>query len=122
MKTAMFGLALASLVSMTVSLAPAADLAGSYERNYAGRYERNYITRDNAGCSCDAPGVGLVCATPYRCMEMSGLCEGRCTYGLTDNAGCSCDAPGIVLGPVCATPRRCEEMSGLCEGRCSRAP
>ena len=71
MKTAMFGLALASFVSMTVSVALAADLAG--------RYERNYTSRNDAGCSCDAPGiVGLVCATPSRCMEMSGLCEGRC--------------------------------------------
>ena len=81
MKTAMFGLALASFVSMTVSVALAADLAGSYERNYAGKYERNYITRDDAGCSCDAPGIvlGPVCATPRRCEEMSGLCEGRCS-------------------------------------------
>jgi hypothetical protein len=31
------------------------------------------------GCSCDAPGVvGMVCATPRRCEEMSGQCDGRC--------------------------------------------
>lgn len=62
MKTAMFSLALASFVTMTVSVALAADLAGRYERNFAGRYERNYIFRDDTGCSCNAPGVvGLVC-------------------------------------------------------------
>jgi hypothetical protein len=109
-KRSIFGLALASFVSMAVSLALAADLAGSPERAYT--------SKDNVGCSCDAPGiVGPVCATPRRCEEMSGLCEGRCTYGVRDNVGCSCDVPGIV-GLVCATPRRCEEMSGLCKGRC----
>ena len=39
-----------------------------------------YISRDNVGCSCDAPRiVGMVCATPRRCEEISGLCKGRCT-------------------------------------------
>jgi hypothetical protein len=110
MKTAMFSLALASLVSMAAPVALAADLAG--------RYERNYTSEDNAGCSCDAPGVvGLVCATPYRCIEMSGLCVGGCTNSFSDDAGCSCDAPGIN-GLFCATPRSCREMSGLCTGGC----
>jgi len=110
MKRAGFSLALASLVSIAVPVALAADLGGSYQRNYT--------PTDQAGCSCDAPGiVGLVCATPYRCGEMSGLCVGRCVSGLSDGAGCSCDAPGIV-GLVCATPYRCGEMSGLCLGGC----
>jgi hypothetical protein len=110
MKRAMFSLALASFVSMAVSLAFAADLSG--------RYERNYSPAEGLACSCDAPGiVGLVCATPYRCQEMSGLCVGGCTNGFADVVGCSCDAPGIV-GLVCATPYRCREMSGLCEGGC----
>ena len=70
MKTAMFGLALASFVSMTVSVALAADLAG--------RYERNYTSRNDAGCSCDAPGiVGLVCATPARMAELAAATGAR---------------------------------------------
>src|SRR6516162_6316690 len=86
MKRCMFGLALASFVSMTISLAPAADLVG-------GR-ERAYTSGADVGCSCDAPGIsGMVCATPLRCREMSGLCEGGCTYSLGDDVGCSCDAP-----------------------------
>jgi len=106
----MSSLALAFFVSMAASIALAADLSG--------RYERNYASMGDAGCSCDAPGiVGLVCATPYRCTEMSGLCMGGCASGLSDNSGCSCDAPGIT-GLVCATPRRCQEMTGLCEGGC----
>jgi hypothetical protein len=110
MKRTLFGLALASFVSIGVSLALAADIGGGYERNYT--------PSEGSGCSCDAPGiVGLVCATPYRCREMSGLCVGGCANGVADVAGCSCDAPGIV-GLVCATPYRCREMSGLCEGRC----
>ncbi len=110
MKTAIFSLALASLVAIAASAAPAADLAG--------RYERNYTATDNSGCSCDAPGVfGLVCATPSRCREMDGLCVGACTNSFSDSAGCSCDAPGVT-GLVCATPRGCREMSGLCVGGC----
>ena len=80
--------------------------------------EKLHLRRNNAGCSCDAPGViGLVCATPYRCIEMSGLCVGGCTNSFRDDAGCSCDAPGIN-GLFCATPRSCREMSGLCTGGC----
>jgi hypothetical protein len=108
MKTALFSLAFASTVSMAVSLASAADLAG--------RYQRNYTSTDDGGCSCDAPIVGMVCATLRSCYEMSGLCFGSCTYSLRDNVGCSCDAP--IVGMVCATPARCREMSGLCEGGC----
>ena len=110
MKTAIFSLALASFVVMAVSAAPAADLAGGYERNYT--------ATDNSGCSCDAPGInGPVCATPYRCREMAGLCVGDCANSVSDEAGCSCDAPGIY-GLFCATPRGCREMSGLCMGGC----
>jgi hypothetical protein len=110
MKTAIFSLALASFVAMAVSAAPAADLARGYERNYT--------ATDNSGCSCDAPGgIGLVCATPYRCREMAGLCVGDCANSVRDDAGCSCDAPGIY-GLFCATPRSCREMSGLCMGGC----
>jgi hypothetical protein len=76
-KRSIFGLALASFVSMAVSLALAADLAGSPERAYTSK--RAYISTANVGCSCDAPGmVDRVCATPRRCEEMSGLCVGRC--------------------------------------------
>ena len=109
MKRAIVSLALALFVSVAASPAGAADLA---------RGPDAYTPNDRAGCSCDAPGiVGLVCATPYRCREMSGLCVGGCANGVADVAGCSCDAPGIV-GLVCATPYRCREMSGLCEGGC----
>ncbi len=84
MKTAIFSLARASFVAMAVSVAPAADLAG--------RYEKNYTATDNSGCSCDAPGVtGLVCATPYRCREMAGVCVGDCANTVWDDAGCSCE-------------------------------
>ena len=107
----MSSLVLASIVWMSVSVALAADLAGSRERNYT--------SLGDDGCSCDAPGiVGLVCATRYRCREMTGLCVGGCASGLSDNVGCSCDAPGIV-GLVCATPYRCREMTGLCVGGCA---
>jgi hypothetical protein len=76
-KRSIFGLALASFALMTVSLSLAADLAGSPERVYLSK--RSYISTDNVGCSCDAPGiVGLVCATPRTCEEISGLCKGRC--------------------------------------------
>jgi hypothetical protein len=110
MKAAIVGLALASVVSMAASVALSADLARTYERNYT--------SNEGVGCACDAPGVvGLVCATPYRCREISGLCEGACTNGPREEAGCSCDAPGVA-GQVCATPYRCREISGLCEGGC----
>jgi hypothetical protein len=110
MKKSMFSLALASLFSIAVSVALAADLARSPEQTYT--------PNDDVGCSCDAPGImGMFCATPRGCRELSGLCEGRCTNSASDNVGCSCDAPG-VYGLVCATPPRCREMSGLCEGGC----
>lgn len=115
-KTSLFGLAVASFVSMAVSLAPAADLAWSPQRAYT--LKRGYISTDNVGCSCDAPGmVGRVCATPRTCEEISGRCEGRCNYALMESIGCSCNAPGVV-DMVCATPRTCEEIPGLCKGRC----
>jgi hypothetical protein len=110
MKTARLGLAVACFLSMAAPVALPADLARTYERNFT--------PREGAGCSCDAPGViGLICATPYRCQEMDGLCVGRCTNSVKEGAGCSCDAPGVI-GLVCATPERCMEMTGLCAGGC----
>ena len=111
MQRFMLGLIVASLFSMAISVALGADLL-------RGSNEETYASKGEIGCSCDAPGaVGIVCATPGRCEEMSGLCVGRCTNAWRDEIGCSCDAPGAV-GMVCATPGRCEEMSGLCVGRC----
>jgi hypothetical protein len=111
MQRSMFSLILASFFSMAISVALSADqLKWSHKKTYA--------SKDEIGCSCDAPGVvGKVCATPYRCEEMSGQCAGRCLYASNDKIGCSCDAPGVV-GTVCATPYRCEEMRGQCVGRC----
>jgi hypothetical protein len=100
---------------MAMSVAQSADLS-------KWSYEKTYTSEDATGCSCDAPGVvGTVCATPYRCREISGLCVGSCVAATEDRTGCACDAPGVdlgVAGPVCATPYRCKEMSGLCVGRC----
>jgi hypothetical protein len=111
MQRSMLTLILASFFSMAISVALSAD-------QLKATHKKTYASRDEFGCSCDAPGVvGRVCATPDRCEEMSGLCVGRCTYASKDEFGCSCDAPGVV-GRVCATPDRCEEMSGLCVGRC----
>jgi uncharacterized protein YqkB len=110
MKRTVFSLALASFVSMAVPAALAADLARSPVQTYT--------SEDNIGCSCDAPGIyGPFCATPRSCRELSGLCLGGCTRGVSENEGCSCDASGIY-GLFCATPRTCREMSGLCEGGC----
>ena len=112
MKRVMSAVALAFFVSMAGSFALAADLARTYERNFTP------APAEAAGCSCDAPSIqGLICATPLRCREMSGLCLGACVHSASDDAACSCDAPGIY-GLVCATALRCREMSGLCEGRC----
>jgi hypothetical protein len=110
MKRTIFSLALASFVSVAVSPALAADLGGSYGKTYT--------SEDDIGCSCDAPGIyGPFCATPRSCRELSGLCLGGCTSGVSENEGCSCDAPGIY-GLFCATPRSCRELSGVCEGGC----
>jgi hypothetical protein len=115
MQRSMFRLILASVLSMAVSVALSADLSRR-------SHEDVYVSQDQAGCSCDAPGVvGLVCATPYRCKEMDGLCVGSCAQAISDESGCSCDAPGYVpalVGPVCATPYRCREIGGLCVGHC----
>ena len=72
MQRSMFSLILASFFSMAISVALSADqLKWSQDKTYA--------SEDEIGCSCDAPGVvGTVCATPYRCKEISGLCVGRC--------------------------------------------
>jgi hypothetical protein len=111
MKRSLFGLALASFFSTAVSVALAADLR-------MGSHERTYTSSDDFGCSCDAPGImGMFCATPRACRELSGLCEGPCANSVSDEVGCSCDAPGID-SLVCATRPRCREMSGLCEGGC----
>src|SRR5271166_3251922 len=68
MQRSMFSLILASFFSMAISVALSADqLKWSQDKTYA--------SEDEIGCSCDAPGVvGTVCATPYRCKEISGLC------------------------------------------------
>ena len=72
MQRSMLGLILASLFSMAISVALGADLL-------RGSHEETYVSKGELSCSCDAPGiVGLVCATPYRCGEMSGLCVGGC--------------------------------------------
>jgi hypothetical protein len=115
MQTFMFRLILASFLSMMVSIALSADLPRASP-------EYDYTPQDQMGCSCDAPGiVGLVCATPHRCREMSGLCVGSCTQAVVDDSGCACDAPGVdpvVIGTVCATPYRCRALGGLCVGHC----
>jgi hypothetical protein len=115
MQRSMFRLILASLFSMAISIALGADLSRWSQENAS-------VSQDQAGCSCDAPGiVGAVCATPHRCREMDGLCLGSCAQAVEDESGCSCDAPGVVpavVGKLCATPYRCREMSGLCVGRC----
>ena len=76
MQRSMFRLILATFFSMAISIALGADLS-------RWSHENTYASQDQTGCSCDAPGVfpaavGMLCATPYRCKEMNGLCVGRC--------------------------------------------
>ena len=115
MQRSMFRLILASFLSIAISAALGADLSRWSQGN-------GYPAQGQIGCSCDAPGVdGLVCASPYRCKDLGGLCVGSCVNASRDEAGCSCDAPGVfpeMVGMVCATPRRCKDLGGLCVGHC----